>query len=276
MELHDFINLVARKRKTIFGIVAIFILLGIGVIAVQRFKYSSKSQLLVVQEYNQNIDAYTASKSNEYLSNVLASVVSSNSFFTKVLESGFDIDASYFGDNPKDQMKQWQKTVSAKSINDSGIIAITAYHPNRDQAEKIDRAINYVLMTQNTAYHGSGDAVKVRLIDQPITSSYPVKPNIFLTLGIAIALGFIAGLVYVYLTPLTKLPSAHYYGEHAKHVHADQLASVRSHGQFPVEAFDNILIDNDLIGEGGYNDEIENIPSAEELARQASMRNILR
>jgi len=276
MELHDFINLVARKRKTIFGIIAIFILLGIGVIAVQRFKYSSKSQLLVVQEYNQSVDAYTASKSNEYLSSVLANVVSSNSFFTKVLESGFEIDASYFGDNPKDQMKQWQKTVNAKSINDSGIIAINAYHPNRDQAEKIDRAINYVLMTQNTAYHGSGDSVKVRLIDQPITSSFPVKPNIFLTLGIAIALGFIAGLIYVYLTPPTKLPSPHYYGQHAKHVQTEHATGTNNYDNFTMETFDSLALDNDLIGEGGYNDEIENRISVEDLARQANMRNVLK
>lgn len=277
MEFHDFINLVARKRKTIFGIIAIFILLGIGVIAVQRFKYSSKSQLLVVQEYNQNIDAYTASKSNEYLSSVLANVVSSNSFFTKVLESGFEINAGYFGDTPKDQMKQWQKTVNTKSINDSGIIAVTAYHPNRDQAEKIDRAINHVLMTQHTAYHGSGEAVKVRLIDQPITSSFPVKPNIPLTIGLAIVLGFIAGLVYVYLTPPIKLPSPHYYGQHAKHINHNGInSSVRSYNEPAFEGHYNSSLNNDLIGEGGYNDELENMPSVEELARQANIRNILK
>jgi uncharacterized protein involved in exopolysaccharide biosynthesis len=80
MEFNDFIQLIARKRKTILGVIALFIVIGAGVIAVQRFKYSSKSQLLVVQEYNQTVDAYTASKSNEYLSSVLASVVVSNSF----------------------------------------------------------------------------------------------------------------------------------------------------------------------------------------------------
>ncbi len=257
MEFHDFINLVARKRKTIFGIIAIFILLGIGVVAVQRFKYSSKSQLLVVQEYNKTVDAYTASKSNEYLSSVLASVVSSNSFFTKVLETGFEINASYFGETPKEQMKQWEKTINAKSINDSGIIAITVYHPNRAQAEKIDRAINHVLMTQHTAYHGSGEAVKVRLIDQPITSSFPVKPNIPLTIGLAIILGFIAGLVYVYLTPQNSFFNGNYYGQKA------------------VYSPNNLIKQNDLIGEGGYNDELVDM-STEEIIRQANIKNILK
>jgi uncharacterized protein involved in exopolysaccharide biosynthesis len=276
MELNDFLNLVALKRKTIFGIIAIFLILGVGVIAVQRFKYSSSSQLLVVQEYSQNIDAYTASKSNEYLSSVLASVITSNSFFSKVLEAGFDIDANYFGNTPKDQMEQWTKTVTAKNINDSGIISISVYHPNREQADKINRAINYVLMTQNTAYHGSGDAVKVRLIDQPITSTYPVKPDILLTLGLAIALGFLTSLIYVYLTPLTNLPN-HHYGQHVLYSHPEQTNQPSDQGNFLRENFSNQGVNNDLIGEGGYNDEIlDNNSNIDDLASQSSMRNILR
>lgn len=254
MELHDFINLVARKRKTVFGIIALFIILGAGIIAVQRFKYSSKSQLLVVQEYNRTVDAYTASKSNEYLSSVLANVVVSNSFFTKVTEAGFNINTGYFGDNTKDQMKEWNRTVTAKSINDSGIISIVVYHPDRSQAEKIDRAINHVLMTQNTAYHGSGDAVKVRLIDQPITSTLPVKPNILLTIGLAIALGFVTSLIYIYLAPTPALRSPHRYGQHSSYRHESE---------------------QDMIGEGGYLEDIAPL-SPEELIQQGNMRNLLK
>jgi capsular polysaccharide biosynthesis protein len=256
MELHDFINLVARKRKTVFGIIALFIILGAGIIAVQRFKYSSKSQLLVVQEYNRTVDAYTASKSNEYLSSVLANVVVSNSFFTKVTEAGFDINTSYFGDNTKDQMKEWNRTVSAKSISDSGIISVVVYHPDRSQAEKIDRAINHVLMTQNAAYHGSGDTVKVRLIDQPITSTLPVKPDIFLTMALAIALGFVTSLIYIYLAPTPALRTAHRYGQHAPYRHGPES-------------------NQDMIGEGGYIEDVAPL-SPEELVRQGNMRNLLK
>ena len=273
MEFHDFLHLLSKKRKTIYGIIALFLLLGIAVIAVQRFKYSSKSQLLVVQEYDRSVDAYTASKSNEYLSSVLADVVVSNSFFTKVMESGFEVNGSYFGDTTKDQMKEWNRTVSARSINDSGIISVTVYHPNRAEAEKIDRAINYVLMTQNTAYHGSGDAVKVRLIDQPISSSFPVRPDIALTLGLAIALGFLASLVYIYLTPPANAFVPHQYGQRAAYVpHQEQSMPERisvapvffaepAQGQFPEEAFANLASDT-------YSSEAD-------LVREASMKNIL-
>lgn len=201
MEFNDFLQLISKKRKTIYGVMALFLIIAVAVIAVQRFKYSSSSQLLVVQEYNGTVDAYTASKSSEHLSSVLASVVKSNSFFTKVTSLSPNINSDYFGSTPKEQIKEWAKTVKAESINDTGIIAINVYHPNKVEAEKISGAINYVLMTQHSAYDGAGDAVKVRLIDQPITSTFPVKPNILLILGLAIVLGFLSSLIYVYLLP---------------------------------------------------------------------------
>lgn len=199
MEFHHFLQFMSSKRKTVYGIIAIFLLVGVLTIAVQRFKYSASSQLLVVQEYSGPVDAYTASKSTEHLSNVLASVINSNSFFTKVMAASPTINSQYFGDNPKDQMKEWGKTVEAKNINDTGIIAISVYHPNKVEAQKIAGAVNYVLMTQHSAYDGAGEAVKVRLIDQPISSTIPVKPNIPLILGSMVILGFLSSLVYIYL-----------------------------------------------------------------------------
>ncbi|HRH32982.1 MAG TPA: Wzz/FepE/Etk N-terminal domain-containing protein [bacterium] len=201
MEFHEFITLIRKKRKVILGIISLFVLIGVAVVAVQKFKYSSSSQLLVVQENQGSLDAYTASKSTEHLSSVLVSVIRSNSFYTKVMSSSPGINSAYFGTNSRDQIKEWGKTVSARSVNDTGIIAISVFHPDRSEAEKIAGAVNYVLMTQHGAYDGAGDAVKVRLIDQPVTSSFPVKPNIPVTFGLALMLGFMTGLIYVYIFP---------------------------------------------------------------------------
>jgi capsular polysaccharide biosynthesis protein len=110
----------------------------------------------------------------------------------------------------KDQIKEWGKTVSAKHVNDTGIIAITVYHPNQTEAEKIAAAVNYVLMTQHSAYDGGGDTVKVRLIDQPVTSKYPVQPNVVLIGSLALILGLITSLIYVYLFADANMPKQNY------------------------------------------------------------------
>lgn len=202
MELKDFILLLARKKVTIFFIVIIFLILAIILSIIQPFKYGSSSQVLVIQNYA-NPDPYATSKSAEYLSNILAKVIYSNSFFNSVLGSGYFIDKNYFGQTIKDQMKIWNKTVSAKAVNDSGIISLNVYHTDRTQAELINRAVVYTLQTKHNLYHGGGD-ISIKVIDEPITSNYPVQPNLILNFGLSLVLGLIFSLAFVYLFPEEK------------------------------------------------------------------------
>jgi len=203
MELRDFATLISKKKMTIFLIVIIFLILALILTIIQPFKYGSSAQILIIQN-SVNPDPYSASKSTEYLSNILAEVTYSNSFFENVLNSGYFIDKSYFGQSVKDQMKIWDKTISAKAVNNSGIISINVYHKDRAQAELIARAAVYTLQTKHNLYHGGGDNVAMKVIDEPITSNYPVKPNLILNFGLALVLGFIFAGVYIYLFPEEK------------------------------------------------------------------------
>lgn len=203
MELKEFILLLVRKKVTIFFIVIIFLILAIILSIIQPFKYGSSSQILVIQNFS-NQDPYLASKSTEYLSNILTKVIYSNSFFANVLNSGYFINKNYFGQTIKNQMKIWNKTVSAKAVNDTGIISLEVYHTDRVQAEMIVRAVVYTLQIKHGLYHGGGNNVSIKIIDEPITSNYPVQPNIILNLSLALALGFIFAGIYVYLFPEAK------------------------------------------------------------------------
>ena len=203
MELKDFINLIGRKKATIIYIVLLFLIISLVITFIQPLKYGSTSKLLVVQKYN-TYDIYATAKSNEYVSNILSNVVSSYSFYNEVKNSGFAINYDYFkGDNRK-QMRIWQKTVSAKSISDSGVIEINIYHPDSRQAYEISKAVNEIIKTKNANYHGLGDRIDIVIIDQPIVSSFPVKPNIFINILIGIVLGIIFALGYIYIFPDEK------------------------------------------------------------------------
>lgn len=204
MEVNKFYQLLKNKKQTIISLVALFVLAVTVLSVVQPFKYSSNLRLLAFQSQSNNevgADPYAMTRANEYLSNILAKVTASNSFYNRVLTSGFDIDQNYFGSSAKTQAKRWHKTISAQAINDTGIIVITAYHSERAQAEAIARAVGHVLMTQHTNYHGLGDNLKIKLLDEPLTSNYPVKPNLALNLILAVVLGLIFSLCYIYLLP---------------------------------------------------------------------------
>lgn len=204
MELNEFLSLAGRKKATVLSWVILFLALAIIFTAIQPFKYGAKSKLLVVQSYDGIVDPYAASRSNEYLSNILASMVSSESFFYEVVNSGFYVDQSYFSQRADKRLREWNKTVDAKAVNDTGVIIINVYHRDKYQAEQIASAVNYVMKVKNGLYHGAGERVSVRVVDPPIVSRFPVKPNVVLNVSLAIILGPVFGLCYIYLLPEEK------------------------------------------------------------------------
>jgi len=176
-------------------IVSIFLATAVSATIIQTFKYSAEARIIVIQNFAPSTDPYIASRSNEYLSSVLAQAAHSSSFFSEVLNAGYEIDSSYFPQDYAKKMKLWSKTVKVKPVADTGIIDIVVYHPDPKQADQIIQAVNHTFETRHGHYHGMGSQVDIRVIDQPILSHYPVKPNIFLN----VLLGFIFGILFAWL-----------------------------------------------------------------------------
>lgn len=202
MEIEILVKNIKKRRVLVASIIlATFIVMAI-VTFVQPLKYSVKSRLLISQNMTGS-DPYTVSKSNQYLSSLFSQVVYSSSFFNLVDNAGFNIDNSYFGYDYKKQMKTWKKTIEARSVGDTGILEIYIYHPNTYQAQQISLAVNQVLISQSSNYQKGGDKVFISVIDQPLTSTYPVKPNIILNVVFALLLGIVAAILYIYLFPVS-------------------------------------------------------------------------
>ena len=203
MESMDFSKILRRKAGTIFTIVFVSVMLTVGVSLLFPLRYGSESRLLVVQN-TAGSDPYAISRSNEYLGNVLSQVVYSGSFYNMVLESSYNIDPAYFNTTYRDQLKIWNRTVKTRTVGDTGIIEINVYHVNPDQAQQISLAINDILINKNSLYQGGGQSVKINVIDQPIVSSYPVKPNIPQNLALALFGSLLMAIFYAYLWPEEK------------------------------------------------------------------------
>lgn len=203
MEESDFIQLIKKKRSTILSIIFVVFILTIGLSLLSPLKYGAKSRLLVVQNVSGK-DPYVLSRTHEYLGNLFSQVVYSGSFYNLVLESAYDIDKSYFKGNYNEQLKLWSKTVDSQTISDTGIIEINVYHPNIYQARQIALAVNDVLINRNTLYQGIGQGIKINIIDQPLISNYPIKPNLPQNAALALAGGLLLALFYVYLWPEEK------------------------------------------------------------------------
>ncbi len=212
----EFNELIKSKKQTLVSFFLVFFLLGAVFTGLQTFKYSASSKLLVIQEGASGVDPFAVSRSVEYLSGLFSQVVYSSSFFNMVQDSGFNIDKSYFKGDSIKQMKLWRKTVSAKSVENSGVINVSVYHPSAYQAKQIALAVNNVLMTQNANYQGIGTSVKITVIDEPLVSNYPNQPNLLVNFGLVVALSLVFGLIYIYIFPEEKYNIAMFQRRHKK------------------------------------------------------------
>jgi len=201
MEFSEFIQLVRQKKQTLVSVIILFVVFAVIITFLQPFRYSANSKLLVYQEAPAGIDPYQVSKANNYTSEVLAKVVTTNSFLNKVLASGFDINSGYFPSDQQQRLEKWEDTVDASTGSGSGIIHILVLHKDRLQADQLARAVNQVIANNHQDYHGRGKAVSVKVINEPYTSNMPARPNVPLNVGLGFALGLLVALSYVYLFP---------------------------------------------------------------------------
>jgi capsular polysaccharide biosynthesis protein len=169
-------------------------------------EYSSTTRILITQELGA-VDAYTASRSAERIADDLASIVYTSTFFTKVLSSGYDVDESYFSDDEIKRRTQWEDAVSASVSRSSGLLSITAYHTDIEQAEELATAVAYVLTTEGWTYT-SGGSITVQVVDEPLNSRYPVRPNLLINGFSGLVLGLLGGAGYL-LIAAEKLRRRH-------------------------------------------------------------------
>lgn len=207
MDLNEYLALLLKRKQTILFILLVCFAAAIVLIAVQPLKYGSTSRLLVSQSFSPSTDAYNISRTNDYLGNLFGNVVTSDFFYKDVLSSGYNIDEQYFKKEGSygDMMEKWSKTVKVGTLgNGSGIIEVEVYHPDKEQVAQISEAVNYVLKNKNESYHGLGGGVFVRIIDKPVVSDYPVKPDLLVIFPLTFLVGLGIAFLYIYLLPQEK------------------------------------------------------------------------
>lgn len=186
-----------KKVKYLF-IIALFLLAGMAFTFIQPLEYSSVASVLIIHKINPNLDAYTAARAAEKLSNNLTEIIHTTAFLDSLSASyGNDFDFN-LAKTEKEKRRVWEKKVVANVIPNTSIVKITAYDKNPIQAEKLVFFVANTLITRGEEYHGGGKDIVIKLINKPLTSKYPTRPNTALNLAVSLIFGLLAG----YLTML--------------------------------------------------------------------------
>ncbi len=158
-------------------------------------KYSATTRLLVLPKSSIGVDAYTAVKSAERVSENLAQIIYTTSFFEKVTKAGFNLDTGPFNVSEINKRKLWQKTVLPQALSGTALLSVTVFHQDKEQATNWASAIGYVLQTQGFEYTGGN--VDIKIVDTPVLSRFPVQPNFLMNGLLGLIFGAILGGAYV-------------------------------------------------------------------------------
>jgi capsular polysaccharide biosynthesis protein len=192
----NYINIISRgwKQIVLFALVAAVFATSISL--AWSLKYSSSMRLLIIQRQLSAADPYTAIKASERIADNLAQILYTTSFYDKIMSAKFNINEDIFGQDELKKRRRWRETIATQVVRGSGMLDVTVYHVDPEQAEQISRAVAFVLTTEGAEYIGGGD-VEIRLVDEPLVSKWPVRPNIPANAFAGLVLGGIAGVGYV-------------------------------------------------------------------------------
>jgi len=201
--MEKLIQIIKNHWQTTFLVTFLLTALVFAVSAFLTPKYESDMSILVIQKQPEDkVDAFSAAKSAEYLSDIFSKVIYSDSFINDVIGSPLNISRRFSADK-EDRKKEWEKDIKVKKINNTGILEISVFDLSRKEAEKIVQAITWNLSTNNGKYHGGGEKIVVNAIDGPITSQNQARPNVLLNSLLAFLIGIIGSVGFFYFTEET-------------------------------------------------------------------------
>ena len=194
----EFFKKIREKWQTIFAVSFVTVAISFSVSVFIPAKYSSEIKMIIIQNHESDkVDAYSAAKSAEYLSNIISNVIYTESFIDKVFDSPFELKDSLPVSAEKKE-KAWKKMINFNKESNTGILTITALDKSQEESGKIAESIAWALNVHGSEYHGGGDSVQIRLIDGPITSDKPTTPNILMNVLLALIVGLLSSGAIIY------------------------------------------------------------------------------
>jgi len=205
MNIKDFFTSLKAKWEAAIIITVLAATFGLYINFFLPHYYQSHTEFLIVQRQNPNIDAYTAIKGAEQLAYTFKQIVLSPAFFEKISEPVFDVETSYFGQEPKKIIKKWQKTAIVETVPNTGILKIDVFHSDQREAQKINQAISYVISNERHLFLGDNQEINVMSLGKATVSNKNVKPNALVNTLLGVITGIVLSASLIIFLPNKKM-----------------------------------------------------------------------
>jgi capsular polysaccharide biosynthesis protein len=186
---------IVKKWKLMVLFMTLGVALAVALSFLRPWEYTSSIRLLIVQKNTGTSDAYTVLKSAESIGENLSQVVRTSSFLDKILDKKYSVDKNFFPRKEYDRRKKWNRMIETQVSRGTGFLKITVYHQDKIQAHNMMRATANILIEEGWQYVGT--AMEMKLVDKPLESKFPARPNIFAHMFLGLFFGACAGVLYI-------------------------------------------------------------------------------
>lgn len=188
---HSLWQILKKHWRLIFSAGLAVAVVAVLISIVFPLEYRADAQVLVIFKSRYGVDPYTASKTAERVGEDLSQIVKTNHFFNKVMEqSGYNLDKSRFENMTEiAKRKRWQKTIDVSVVYGTGVLNVSAYSPDKDQSVQLANATINALV--NSGWEYTGSEVEIKIVNEPIATRWPARPN----LPVNAILGFCIGII---------------------------------------------------------------------------------
>lgn len=197
MDFKQVFKIIRQKKWLVFWATVLGAVLVFDLMVIQVPRHKASSKVLVIQKQVAGQDIYTVSKSAQYLTRILKEGIYSDSFFEKIIQSPYGVEESDFSPKPKERREEWEKSVQTIIVRDLGVMEINVFYPDKEKVEQISRAITNVLLVNHSLYHGGGENVVLRVLDEPLVSEKPITFNLWIGLFLGALVGFLTSIGWV-------------------------------------------------------------------------------
>jgi len=195
------IKILVKRYKLLItaGIVGSVLVLILSML-ISPLEYRADAQVLIISQSRLGVDPYTVVKSAERVGENLIQIMKTEDFLNKVAEQSLSIYKEFgFQDlETRDKRKLWNNSTSASVVYGTGVLNVSAFHKTPETAEKLAKAVVDTLVVRGWEYVG-GDVV-IKVINNPVATKYPVRPN----LPLNVFAGFVFGIVFMGLILVRK------------------------------------------------------------------------
>lgn len=193
MSRPNYVHLLVKSWRQILIMTLAGLILALALSFIQPFKYSSTVRMLITQTNPTGLDPYTAVKSTERIAQNLRELIYTSAFFANVTGDE-SVDRAVFPKDEIEKRKTWKDTIDAEVSPGTGVMVITAYHQNRDQATILATRTAKEIESEAPTYFGF--SVKAQTIDSPLPSRFFAKPDFVKNGLFGTACGLLLGLAW--------------------------------------------------------------------------------